>query len=743
MLLLAVGFFLTANGANTISITGGEGHPGDVVTVNVSLENSDAVTGVDMTIPLDNQMTYVDGSCVFNEERSNGHYLSVGLTDAGLRVVVFDFNGNALTGIDGELFSFKVQLKKEPQTYPLTAYVVASDTNGSSVPMNLVEGAVTILSPELTVITTSTDYGHIPIRSVYSRNITLQNSGNELLEITGMEFSAEEFNTEETAFLIEAGATKNVTINYAPVMRGAISETVTFISNAINGKQKAILVADPFSVNELHVGTASGNCDDEVTITLMMNNMEPITAVQCEFILPDQLEYVNDSFVALERANKLSVSSVVDGKKLSLMMYNTSGEVIDGDNGEIASFKLKLIGTSGTYYLSPKNVLLANVTAENMTSATKNGSVTIKSAKLQSAATLNMGDCAVTEMSTAKYAIKNIGKVPLIIEHVTFLANDYSVVEQLPIIVDVNKSTEITVQYKPSISGEHSATMNVYTNDPLNRMKVVTVNGNIYEPNNVSLGGEYTENGYDLKVGLKNYTDIVAVQMDIHWIEGMTADNIIASDRLNGLMPSITDMGNGIYKVIIFSLNNTPILGNEGDLFSISYCNDADLELYNTAITIDNIVLSNVKGENMSSQNEFVYTVPARLAESITLDKTETCVTVGETTTIIATVLPETTTLKDIVWTSSDESVATVEDGIVSSHQCGSVTITARTTDGSNLSASCMVTVEISTVIENIRAEMNNSIYYTLDGIQVYKENLTPGVYIKNTAKIIEKVIVK
>lgn len=743
MLLLMAVFFLTANGTNTITITGGEGHPGDVVTVSVSLENGDAVTGVDLTIPLNNQVAYVDASCVFNENRSNGHYLSAGLTDTGLRVVVFDFNGNALVGTEGELFSFKVQLKKAPQTYPLTADVVASDATGASVPMSLVEGVVTILSPELTVVTTSTDYGHIPISSTYSSNITLQNSGNEPLEITGVDFSAEEFSTEETVFTIEAGSTKIITINYAPVIRGAICESVTFVSNAINGKQKATLVAAPFSVNELHVGTASGNCDDEVTITLTMNNMEPITAVQCEFTLPEQLEYVNNSFVASERTRKLSVSSAIDGKKLSLLIYNTSGEIIDGYDGEIASFKLKLNGTSGTYYLYPENVQLVNVTAENMTSATSNGSVTIKSAKLQSDAMLNMGDFAVTELSIAKYSIMNTGEIPLTIERVTFLANDYSITEQLPITVDANKSAEITVQYRPSMKGEHSATMNVYTNDPLNRMKVVTVSGNIYEPNNISLDGEYAENGYDLKVALDNYTDIVAVQMDIHWIEGLTADNITTSDRLNGLMPSITDMGNGIYKVIIYSLNNAPISGAEGDIFTLSYTNGGGIDLYNTAVTIDNIVLSSMRGENVSSQKEFVYTVPARLAESITLDQTETCITVGETITIIARVLPETTTLKDVVWTSSNESIATVEDGIVTGHQCGSVTITATTTDGSNLLTSCVVTVEISTVVENIQAEKVNTRYYTLDGIQVPKENLTPGVYIMSNAKIIEKVIVK
>lgn len=65
-------------------------------------------------------------------------------------------------------------------------------------------------------------------------------------------------------------------------------------------------------------------------------------------------------------------------------------------------------------------------------------------------------------------------------------------------------------------------------------------------------------------------------------------------------------------------------------------------------------------------------------AERIELDKTEGLLTVGSTHKIKAAVLPDTATDQTLTWTSSDESVATVdENGKVTAKKAGSAVITA------------------------------------------------------------------
>lgn len=81
-------------------------------------------------------------------------------------------------------------------------------------------------------------------------------------------------------------------------------------------------------------------------------------------------------------------------------------------------------------------------------------------------------------------------------------------------------------------------------------------------------------------------------------------------------------------------------------------------------------------------------------AESITLNFTEKEMAVGSRLQLQATVLPEAGTSKTLTWESSDEAVATVNSrGEVKALNTGTCHITATTTDGTELSASCEVTV--------------------------------------------------
>lgn len=86
-------------------------------------------------------------------------------------------------------------------------------------------------------------------------------------------------------------------------------------------------------------------------------------------------------------------------------------------------------------------------------------------------------------------------------------------------------------------------------------------------------------------------------------------------------------------------------------------------------------------------------TVKAKViaVEKVTLDKTSAELTVGDTATLKATVTPDDATDKTVTWTSSDESVATVKDGVVTAVKAGTATITAKA-DGKT--AECRITVK-------------------------------------------------
>ena len=79
----------------------------------------------------------------------------------------------------------------------------------------------------------------------------------------------------------------------------------------------------------------------------------------------------------------------------------------------------------------------------------------------------------------------------------------------------------------------------------------------------------------------------------------------------------------------------------------------------------------------------------------IALNRETASIGTGETLTLTPIFSPETATNKNVTWSSSDKTVATVENGIVTPLKKGTTTITVTTEDG-GFSASCLVTVNCS-----------------------------------------------
>lgn len=112
-----------------------------------------------------------------------------------------------------------------------------------------------------------------------------------------------------------------------------------------------------------------------------------------------------------------------------------------------------------------------------------------------------------------------------------------------------------------------------------------------------------------------------------------------------------------------------------------------------------------------STGNLLPYTdVQPVVASGISLNKTTDSLQVGQTDNLVATITPDNATNKNVTWSSSDTTVATVDsNGKVTAIKAGTANVTATTTDGSNLSATCAVTVTDSSINKsNLTLHMMN-----------------------------------
>ena len=565
-----------------------------MLTITVSLTNSDAVTAVQAEIPLSANLRYESGSAEMVAARSNGHSLVANAANDTLHVTIFSLSQAAIIGSDGDLFTFRVILGNEPATYTLVPKLTMVSTNGESVSATVVAGATTLLSPKIQVVSTSIDYGHIPIRATYTKTLQVRNTGNEPLHISNVLFSASEFSTPTAEYTIAAGQTQNLTLTFAPLLHGAIQENVRLRSDAVNdadvyGANIAQLIADPFSVNELRVQAASGISDDTVTIALKMNNMETdLVGVQVSFKMPKQLEYVANSVTPLERATSMTATSFLSNDTLTLLLYSPSNIPIADTDGNLITFRVRLNGASGSYALKPINTMLINTTGQNMVSAVYQANVTIQSPTISGNSSLGFGHIPVTEKDTFTYSVRNTGQVPLTIDGAAFLQEGFRLITETPFVIAKNASATLQVEFTPSIEGSVSTTMQLYSNDPAARMKSVTISGSVYEPNVMTLAGRTTDNKYVLEIGMDNYSELSGVQFDLVGLTPFLSCE--KGPRASAHMVSWSMVEDGRHRFILFAMDNTT-LGHDGNLLDLTFDADQSALLDGSTITMDSVIL--------------------------------------------------------------------------------------------------------------------------------------------------------
>ena len=129
---------------------------------------------------------------------------------------------------------------------------------------------------------------------------------------------------------------------------------------------------------------------------------------------------------------------------------------------------------------------------------------------------------------------------------------------------------------------------------------------------------------------------------------------------------------------------------SESGIVAIKESNNNTAKIEALTPGVVNIIATSRDGASSS----YMVEVLPNLATSISIDKKTAKLPVGESAQLTATVLPDNTTNKQVVWISNNSDVATVsENGLVQAVKPGSCEITVSTCDGSDLSAICLVTV--------------------------------------------------
>ena len=585
---------------NIIDIGSVEGKPGDIVELRVGLTNSDNVSSVQVSIPIDSRLELVENSAM-TTDRTSKHKVTAGVKDGKLNIFVYSMSMDAIAPGSGDIATVRLKLGNAPSSITLSAdKVVITDSNGTTLPgAAATDGNATILCAKSEYSTLEIDYGRVPIRSSYQQTVRVSNVGNAPLIISGLQFSATEFSCNESFPIeIEAGNSREFTINYAPVERGGITEEVKFLCNSIYKLNTVKLKALPFAVNELHVENAEGVADSIVTVALRMNNMDDITGFQFDFNMPEQLEYVDGSFALSARKTDHQMGTSMKGRTLHALAFSLSDSPFTGNDGVVATFKVKLNGRYGTSLGAAKAMLTANIKGKltDVLSDKYEGYINILSPSIYATDEIDLGRTPITQVAKTSFRINNYGSAPLRIDRIVSSSEHLKVGAQLPIIIKPNEQTDINIMLDDVEERDYDELIQLYTNDPDRRLHNIKVRANRYSPNYITLTGADVEPGDTLRlqIALSNNDVVNGLQFDVDYDTSCfdILDKYEWSDRAKGFTATSRSIGNGKRRYFCYSLGGGEIAKGDGNVMTILLPVKKNAAFGNYNIQISNILLS-------------------------------------------------------------------------------------------------------------------------------------------------------
>jgi hypothetical protein len=610
LLAVLLGFSSAVDATNTVTLSSAQGSPGAEVQIDVSLTNSDNISAMQVSIPLKGMATYVENSCAVGT-RSASHAISAGVKNDTLNIFIYSASMKNFSETSGVVASFKLKLGKEPTTLSLQpSKLILTDNKGTKMDATVTAGTVTTLCAKAVCSTDSIGYGRVPLRSTYSNSsLKITNSGNVDLVITALPFLNSNFTaTTSLPLTIAAGGSSQIAVSYAPKVRGFEQGTMQITSNAINRLDAIKYTASPFAVNELHIPSVSGISDSIVTVTLNVNNMDELKGFQFEFNLTPTLKYVEGSFALSSRATDHVKIERIQNDTLKILSYSPTSASFTGNDGTIATFKVKLNGQYGCNLSAYKTILTAiiNSAATNVTSASSGAYINIQSPNISNNSNVSMGATPVTKAAEVPYNIRNYGSADLVIDRIVFDSLGFSVKEELPITIKQGQNSNITLVYNGTKAGNFSTLMQIYNNTPSKRVCNVALSGSRFEPNSLVFKADTVMKNDTLaiKVSLDNYSSINGFQFDLAYpykYYTPFSDNIVSATRASKMQITYSQLNDSTLRIIGYSLTGNVIAQGVGELFTLLF-KPTSLLVDNTyKFAVSNVKLGNTALTNMYS----------------------------------------------------------------------------------------------------------------------------------------------
>ena len=577
----------------------------------IGLDNDSAVSALQFDIDI-NQDAFTYGSNHTLTTRASGFTVSSSNpSDNIMRVVMYSSSGGVIEVGSGAILKLDLSSKTLPNDYPFSiSNVVLSDATGTELSSSSSNGTVSVRGAHLNVNTTSVNFGRVPIGNNEQRSISISNNGNENLTISAVNLSSPLSLTSTFPLTITPGGSQSVSIALDSSEKYDASSEVSFTTNDNDGLrqlQKTTVFANVYSVNEIHIGSGSGEIHTDISIPVSINNMEPFSGFQFDLTLPQDINYVENSVVLSTRKSDHSVSgSLINANTLRVIAYSNTNAEFSGSDGEVMILKLKPEVSSGNYNLIISNPIISNITLGDIESDSYNGSVQINAPNLvTNPSSISFGRVPITETRQQVIRLTNNGSAALNISGIVKDVSLFDIDTATPFTISQGAHKDITLTFTPSSNGDVDQDISIRHNGSTEQ-NIINVTADVFSPNYLSIDNIEVLNGesYNLLFRLHNYNSVKGVQVDIDFPQGFSFDfsNMVMSSSTTNFSISSSSLSNGNRRIIIYNTSGESISAGSEVLFELPFSVNNDTSYNDYTLTYSNVVISDQNNQDVSSE---------------------------------------------------------------------------------------------------------------------------------------------
>ena len=347
-------------------------YSGDTARLTFSINNMEPFNGFQFDLNLPSPLSFIQDS-IWLSSRKTDHIVSANvLSNNKLRVVVYSSTNQFFTGIDGGVVSMDFYVEGVGGYYSLNlSDIIIGDSNGMNSLSAYYNGQLQIAAADI-ACNTSLDFGDVSILGSDTKTLTINNTGNDTLEITGFSFTNAFYSHNETLpIYIDPGQSDHINITFVKATEGTANGVLKIYSNDPDESPKSVnLTAFAFVPNYMTVKDTTFVLGDTIYVDILVENVENFVGFQVDIQTPELMRCVLDSVKLTNRkTDHVLQSSLVDttNNKIRVFAYSMSQSNFTGTEGSVVTIPFVLDAlVQGIYDIDIMDAILGDNQSEDI-----------------------------------------------------------------------------------------------------------------------------------------------------------------------------------------------------------------------------------------------------------------------------------------------------------------------------------------------------------------------------------------